>query len=284
MTYFLFHPTDIHDVAGVLKQGELLSPHAQGRNAHSRMDRMVKLYFRPRTPDQYHAEGFRTAQQTVSPGYTPIPVYLLFDLESLICHPEARFSEGDPAKTKKTYKTPAYFRDMPFECIYHDSWFMPDEREEILRCREAQVILPERLGLESLELIWLRSEAEYEALHYLLGDTLWREWHDKITCRNDFHLFHNHRVYVRSVALMDEQIQVEFNPARNTKDAAPFRLQIQVAQEAGETFTWQSDDFDATTRLHIDLPESVKEGYQVQILLNGELAYGGKYVAEMGIV
>ena len=88
----------------------------------------------------FHVEGFRSGLSAPVDNYAPIPIYLLFDLEAVILDQNARFADGDPEKTKKTYKTPSYFRDMPFEQIYHDSWFSSDEREEIMRHREAQVI------------------------------------------------------------------------------------------------------------------------------------------------
>ncbi|MGB1287902.1 MAG: DarT ssDNA thymidine ADP-ribosyltransferase family protein, partial [Aggregatilineales bacterium] len=227
-SYFLFHATDIHTVAEVLKTGTLKSHVGQGKKPASKWDNYVPFYFRPRTPDLYHAEGFHPATQTIQDNTLPIPVYLMFDLETLICHPESRFSDGDPLQTKKTYVSPAYFRELPFEQIYHDSWFSSDEREEIMRHREAQVIIPDEVRLPALQLIWLRSEAEYETLRSLLGDDLWRQWHDKVSCRQDYHVFNQHRAFIQQVDLLPQQIQLRFNIPQQVNNRSLFVLSIQA--------------------------------------------------------
>lgn len=278
--YFLFNFADIHALVNILQAEELSSKFAQGEDFNTRWDKFVQLYFRPRTPDLFHAEGFRHASQPSISNYTPIPVYLLFDLEAVILQPDARFSDGDPQKTKKTYKTPAYFRDMPFEQIYHDSWFMPDEREEIMRYREAQVLIPDRIGLEALQLIWLRSPAEYETLHQLMPAQLWQKWSDKITVRSDYHLFNNKRVYVQSATLQSDNIRLRFNPCQQDCEAFVATAMIEYAD--GETLEWQEEEFLPERDLLINL--SRKKPYSVQFLLDGDLAYAGKYQEEMQIL
>lgn len=274
--YFLFYFTDLQQTVDVLQSHELLSPFASGGALNTRWDKFVRLHFRPRTPAQYHAEGFRTLEYAGAPGYTPIPVFLLFDMEALICHPESGFSDGDPFKTNKTYKTPAYFEEMPFEQIYHDSWFMPDEREEIMRYREAQVVVPDRVGLESLQIIWLRSQAEYETLHNLLPADVWRRWHNKITIRTDYPLFNNKRPFVDKVALHDDHVQVHFATGQQKSDNGPFALSISLEAPDGATYTWQDNAFEVQETLHIQLPH-IMSHYALRILLDQDLAYRGQY-------
>lgn len=278
--YFLFYFTDIHSLVDILQSEELTSTFAAGEDFNNRWDKFVQLYFRPRTPDLFHAEGFRHALQPQVAKYTPIPVYLLFDLEAVILQPDSRFSDGNPQKTKKTYKTPAYFRDMPFEQIYHDSWFMPDEREEIMRYREAQVLIPERIGLEALQLIWLRSPAEYETLHDLMPPQLWQKWHDKITNRTDYHLFNNKRVYVQNAVLQQDSVRLRFNPCQ--QNCEPFVASAMIEFEDGERIEWREDAFVPEQDLLIHLPQ--KKPYSVQLLLDGDLAYAGQYQPEMQIL
>lgn len=278
--YFLFYFTDVHALVNILQTEELLAPFEDGKDFNNRWDKFVQLYFRPRTPDLFHAEGFRHALQAPVAKYTPIPVYLLFDLEAVILQPDARFSDGNPQKTKKTYKTPAYFRDMPFEQIYHDSWFMPDEREEIMRYREAQVLLPERIGLEALQLIWLRSPAEYETIHQLMPAQLWQKWHDKITTRTDYHLFNNKRVYVQNAILREDSIRLRFNPCQ--QDCEPFVARATIEFEDGEQIEWREESFLPEQDLLIHLPQ--QKPYSVQFFLDADLAYAGKYQPELQIL
>lgn len=273
--YFVFYFTDIHKLVDLLSAEELTSSFKQGLDFNSRFDKYVRLYFRPRTPDLFHAEGFRPESPTISAKYAPVPVYLLFDLEAVITQPETRFAEGDPDKIKKTYKTASYFRDMPFEQIYHDSWFMPDEREEIMRCREAQILIQDRIGLESLQLIWMRSPAEYETLHHIMPPDLWHKWRDKITARTDYHLFNNKRPYVQEAMLEANQVRLRFNPCQNPSDCGPFHAIAAVEYSDGQRVEWADETFMPEADLILKLPRS--EPYKVQLVLDGDVAYAGQY-------
>ncbi|MDQ7024013.1 MAG: DarT ssDNA thymidine ADP-ribosyltransferase family protein [Anaerolineae bacterium] len=278
-TYFVFYFTDIHQLVDILSAEELTSPFKQGLDFNTRFDKFVRLYFRPRTPDLFHAEGFRPASPTISAKYAPIPAYLLFDLEAVITQPETRFAEGDPDKIKKTYKTASYFRDMPFEQIYHDSWFMPDEREEIMRCREAQILIQDRIGLESLQVIWMRSPAEYETLHQVMPPDLWQKWNDKITARTDYHLFNNKRPYVQEAILEAHQVRLRFNPCQNPSDCASFHALAVIEYSDGQRVEWQDETFIPEEDLILKLSRS--ESYHVQLLFDGDVAYAGQYQPEL---
>mgnify|MGYP000229642384 CR=1 FL=1 len=274
--YFLFYFTDAKSLIDALIAEELQSPFMRGEDFNNRWDKFVKLYFRPRTPDLFHAEGFRSALSTPSDNYAPIPVYLLFDMEAVILDPEARFADGNPEQTKKTYATPQYFRDMPFEQIYHDSWFMPDEKEEIMRYREAQVLIPDRIGLEALQVIWTRSPAEYETLRQMMPPDVWYKWRDKFTARTDYHLFNNKRTYVRHASLEEDQIRLTFNPCQY--DCQPFVATATVEYSDGETVTWAQDDYLPEKDLVIELPR--KDAYRLTFELDSSVAYAGQYQPE----
>lgn len=272
--YFLFHLTDIHSVAAVLTADELLAPSSRGGRVATRWDKYVRFYFRPRTPDLYRTEGFRPAPQEGE--YRPIPAYLLFDMDALICHPQSCFSDGDPSKTGKTYKTPSHFAELPFEQIYHDSWFMPDEREEIMRCREAQVLVPDRLGLEALQRIWLRSAAEYDTLRALLPSEVWRRWRDKVTHRADYQLFNRKWVYVETVDYVGSRALIRFNPCAAPADCGPFILTARITGESGQVVMVEQREFMAKGDYRLELPAGFGP-YQLEIRLDGDLAYRGSY-------
>ena len=281
--YFLFYFTDIQQVVEILKSEEMLSAFELGGQLDTRWDKFVRLDFRPRTPSLFRNEGLRPISQSPGNDYCALPVYLLFDLEATICHPEARFSDGDPVKIKKTYKTPSRFNELPFEQIYHDSWFMPDERDEIMRCREAQVVLPDRLGLEGLQIIWMRSPAEYETLRNLLPPKLWDKWRDKVTARTDYHLFNRKWVYVEDVTMTGTQIQFRFNPCERKKDCGPFYINVTVTYEDGNLMEWEQEVFEVTGDLTVNIP-SGENGYSVRMTLDGDLSYLGKYHPEEAIL
>jgi hypothetical protein len=278
--YFLFHFTDMTKLVDILRNEELPSAVGQGGDFNSRWDKFVRLHFRPRTPNLFHAEGFRSIVQPASANYAAMPAYLLFDLEAVVLHPEAIFADGNPDATKKTFKTPTYFRDLPFEQIYHDSWFMPDQKDEIMRYREAQVLLPDHIGLESLQLIWLRSPAEYETLHELMPAPLWQKWRDKICARSDYHLFNNKRPYVQQAILQKDSIRLRFNPCQ--QDCHPFSASAVIRYDDGEEKTWQQDAFLPENDLVIHLTKPAP--YSLRFTLDNDLAYAGRSQADLVVI
>lgn len=285
--YFLFQYVDLHAAVDILKNGEMLSPKLAGAQQHSYWDSFVRLYFRPRTPDLFNSEGFWPNSKPVRPEharrYTPIPVYLLFDMEEILAHPDSRFSAGNPEKTNQTYTTPDYFAELPFEQIYHDAPFNADQRDEIMRSREAQVVIPDRLTLEGLQFIWLRSPAEYETLRYLLPAEVWARWRNKITTRSDYHLFNHRRPYVQQALLQSHQLTLHFNPCYKAEDCGPYFAQIVIEHADGNQTTWQDEALGTHQPLTIPFAGQVagSGGYSVQLLLDGDLAYAGRYAPEL---
>lgn len=274
--YFLFYFASIQEIVSILTQDELLSKVDQGGAFNVRWDKFVRLDFRPRTPALFRNEGIRPRSHHADDRYAPIPVYLLFDMEAVICHPESRFSDGNPEQTKKTFKTPGHFQEMPFDQIYHDSWFMPDEREEVMKCREAQVVIPDKLGLESLQFIWLRSSAEYETLRQLLPDDIWSKWRSKITCRQDYHLYNHKWAYVEEASLQSDTIQFRFHLPEQSPDTGIFSITVKVEAENGKRYQWHQADWMVEDILIISLPE-VLEQYKVELTLDNDLAYCGQF-------
>lgn len=279
-TYFLFYFTDIRNVAKMLEDETILSPVEAGEDFNNRWDKFVRLYFRPRTPSLFRSEGFRPVNRT-NDEYCPIPVYLLFDFEAVICHPESRFSDGDPVRTKKTYKTPSYFSDLPFDLIYHDSWFMPDERDEIMRSREAQVIIPDQMGLESLQFIWVRSDAEYETLQSLVRGDVWRKWRDKITARTDFQLFNQKWVYVQDVKMSETEIRFQFNPCDKSDDCQPYHVKVFITKDDATVYEWEDEAFGFDGKdLVLTLPDPHHD-YEVTMHIDHDLAYAGQHQPQL---
>jgi hypothetical protein len=315
--YFLFHFSDMQTVADTLKDGALLSPAARAtfaerrfsaeqssawesaeksrlgdsmtphrRLKRNRWDNTVRLYFRPRTPDLFSSEGPRPVERQRPNTYCPLPVYLLFDLEAVICQSEARFSDGDVTDTGKTSKAATAFRDLPFDLIYHDSWFQSDEKDEVMRHRRAQVIVPDKLALESLQYIWCRSPAEYETLRHLLPADVWATWRDKITARMEFNLFNRKWAYVEEAMLSPTQARLRFNPCESRLDCGPFAARAEVIAN-GATHRWQQENFVVDEDFTVDLSEmataTAPQSYSLRLYLNDDLAYAGSYAPDDGV-
>jgi hypothetical protein len=290
-TYFLFDFVPLQHAINILESDEMRAPFLRGEALNTRWDKFVRLYFRPRTPDLYHAEGFRPATYDAPKKYAPVPVYLLFDLEAIIAHPDSRFSDGDPAVTKKTYKTPGAFKELPFEQIYHDSGFMPDERDEIMRARKAQVLIPDKLGLEALQLIWLRSPAEYDMLRHLLPANIWRRWRNKITTRTDQHVFNSTRPFVQEAVLLNDQAHIRMNPCGGKEACQPFDLRAVITYPDGSTQQWHAKEQNMRFNMRqkhpiayydFEVPHG-KDGYTLEFYLDEDLAYANAYHPGEGV-
>jgi hypothetical protein len=273
-TYFGFYYADIARVADALNVGKL-TPDPTVLSSRARSEDSVRLFFRPRTPELYNLEGIRPGAKRSNEA-CEIPVYLLFDLESVICLPEARFSAGDPAVIRQTMATSGGFAEMPFEQIYHDGALRPEERSEILQSRRAQILVPDALTLESLQVIWCRSEAESELLVSLLSESARTAFGAQVTARADLALFHRRGAYVDQAFLDAGQVRLLMFSG---PEAAGFNSRLTVDFEDGQHLTVEQD-FERLPRvIQADLPEQggSLRAYRVTLILDDVLAYQGAF-------
>ena len=271
-TYFLYAYADLEEIVSTLANGKLAAP---AQNASSRVGETVKLYFRPRTPELWSREGIKPVSRR---GEHDVhrPVYLLFDLESVICMPDARFSAGDPAVMKKTFATSNAFDELPFEMIYHDGAPKPAEKDEVLQSRRAQVQVPGPLTLEPLQLIWCRSEAEADMLRALLPDPIRRQWGDQITARADFGLFHRRGAYIETVQLRSHLARIAFHVGNGE---SVFSLRAEFEDSSGKIRAW-SETLDLVEPVTLKLlPEDAPEQpYKLRVYIDDLMAYMGQFM------
>lgn len=277
-TYFLFYCVDLEDAVGILKNGFIPPVMTDGR----RRDGHTHLHFRPRTPELWHKEGIKPLVKRGRDDI-PRPIYLLFDLESILCAPDTRFSAGEPAATRKTFATSNAFEELPFEQIYHDAVPRPDTREEILMARRAQVLVPNGLTLESLQMIWCRSEAEAETLLALLPPDTRRKCAPQMTGRADFNLFHRRGTYVEQAMLGARMVTLRFFIGA---DPAPMTLRAEVIPQHGapRIVEWSEGDLPYSVVLDIFSPDMPEQPYTLTVTLDGTLAYKGEYWPDAGLI
>ncbi len=226
-TNYVFHFTAVENAVKILKSGSLLSrkqvdkedsnfvdsasPEIIGQTEERWKD-FVRFYFRPRTPTLYHNEGFRPTKSQTLHAHCPIPIYLLFDFHSVITLADSEFSIGTLAgHTTQTYKTAEDFANFPFDYIYHDNWFTPEDRNCIISARQAEVIYPQRINLQYLKLICCRSQAEYETLRNLLSTQIWNDWKDRIKVIGHQPVFFKKWLYIDQITLRDDNVILKFN-------------------------------------------------------------------------
>ncbi|HED03843.1 MAG TPA: DUF4433 domain-containing protein, partial [Candidatus Fraserbacteria bacterium] len=145
---FVFHYTDVRNAAKILQEGCLHcrnyleeahqptvdsgSPRVLAGTATS-AKHYVRLYFRPKTPTQYHIEGIRTIDQiTPLHAHCPVPVFFLFDSNAILTRADCQFSDGNLASPRaQRLSTAAELENLPWARIYHTGPFDPHQDSDI---------------------------------------------------------------------------------------------------------------------------------------------------------
>ena len=288
---FLFHCTDILNVLSILRHGEMLSRTKAEEEGLLQLDiaspeviehtdlnlqDYVRFYFRPSTPTQYRNEGFRPIGQWSWNSHCPVPVYLIFDSVALLSRADCHFSDGNLSSTYVNVENDITFlKQIPFELVYHVGWFDRSDPENIVHHRNAEVLIPQRIGLENLRYIGCRSSAEYEMLLHLLPPNARSRWIEKIGLAR--RLFNRKWTFVEQVEMSSEQIVFRFN--RSTQTPGPFNAKV-ILEEAisGPQDYWNDDEYQCNRTLHLSL-SSLRSplDYTVRLFLDDHLAYANRY-------
>src|ERR1035437_5631778 len=201
---YLFHFTDIKNAIKTLEGGALYSrkkaiaknlmqcenasPDIIGNTKEEYKD-YVRLYFRPRTPTQYHNEGFRPINNRKLGGaHCPVPIIFLFKSDPILTDTETYYSDGNIASPGvKIANSSDFYLWLDFDDIYHDSslyGYDPYSSASIIYHRQSEVLIKNKLVLDQLDLIFCRSTAEYYTLKNLLPEAIWNKWSAKVGVDN----------------------------------------------------------------------------------------------------
>lgn len=289
---FLFRFDNIDAAARILNSGKLLCRRAAQTAGVMGLDcaspaviastsdkwkHYVRLYFRPRTPTQYDSEGFRTSDKYELGAHCPVPVVMLFDAAEILTRASTEFSEGNLAANAATGDDAKFFGGIPFEKVYHDTWFEPSQKAPIIFHRHAEVILPNELDLNPLRFVGCRTQAEWETLMYLLEPEARKKWSAKIGPGAKANLHYKRWTFVEQVELSRNKIRFQFNPSSATP--GPFRACVEIREDVtGKVYRWNQDQFYAKSNLELSTgPLTHPDGYTIRLELDGQLAYANHY-------
>lgn len=292
---FVFHCTDISNTVQVLKEGYLRSRQRLEQMGGQIIDSgsssvlagtdaeykdCVRLYFRTKTPTQYHAEGIRSktvlSSSRFPDAHCPVPVFLLFDSAAILSRQDCRFSDGNLGSPRsQTYSTASELKQLPWKHIYHnDALIDPGTKQEIIRRRCAEVIVPQKLDLTALRFLYCRSDAEKETFLHLLPENLAKKYQGKIlaTARSE-HFFRRH-TFIQRARLSSTSVVFQLSP--ETQSPGPFHCQATFEFESLQR-TVVRKDFRAGSRdLQIEWNRPITD-YQIRLTLDGHLAYANRY-------
>ena len=184
---FAYHFTDITNIVKILDCGFLYSRKSSQKNNLMQNDNAsrqvidmtspdvlnyVRFYFRPLTPTQYNNEGYKHPALRFDHSINanvPVPVFLLFDLQTILQDNNTRFSEKSQAgySAARLLSGPDDFSKLNFAKIYEVGRM--DNRDEDVKYRQAEILYPESYPIKnSLKYIVCRNEVERRTLLKLL--------------------------------------------------------------------------------------------------------------------
>lgn len=133
-------------------------------DAHSK----VRLYFRPRTPTQYHIEGIRKPADFYMDKHAGFLVMLAFNSEAVLTKESTRFSCGNmQSPYSNVYDGDTGFDNLDFTGIYHDEAYPSDDQKR-QRCAEVLAESPLHIA-DTLSAIVVRTDADASTIKYLLS-------------------------------------------------------------------------------------------------------------------
>jgi len=291
---YVYHFTDVHNAASIVQSGCLYSRAEAERRGLMKVDnaspevidqtqpqhfRYARLYFRPRTPTQYRNEGIRPIDQRKLGGaHCPIPVYFCFDALAVLARDDAEFSNGNMGSIRACHSSERdFFLSIPFHLVFHSRGFTPDERDEIVFHRNAEVLVPNSLPLDpSLKFIACRSVPERQTLLHLLPTSLRQQWAPRIRL-GERDLFERRWTFVEEVVVVDDQVIFQFNP--NTRTPGPFQVAFSYREAGGGSERiWKGEQAVLNDRLRIQVPDAVWGA--VELRLDDALAFAGQITFE----
>lgn len=223
---YFFHFTDIHNAVGIITEGIIYGRTEaserglmQNDNASSAVIHITddtakslgRLYFRPRTPTQYHNEGYkpesiRSAQINAN---CPVPVFFLLDSLQILDLPDVHFVEkglGHYNAMSNLASGPEAYAHLNFAKIYHEGWF--EKGSDITQYRHSEVVRYGGIPISpALKGIVCRSNAERETLLYLLrkqAPAQYELYKNCIFYHPHMNLFFRNGVFLENVSLSDE--------------------------------------------------------------------------------
>jgi len=289
---YFYHFTDIGNLPNILDSGYIYSrkymeekgaAFINGANPEiiehttNKFKNYARLYFRPKTPTLFNNEGIRPLEER-GIAHCPIPIYLFFDSIGIISRDDVEFSNGSLSRKYEAelFDTIDDFRKLPFEVIYHDRAFHPDERGKIIFHRQAEIIIPEKLDLSSLKYILCRSRAELELLNNQLSPQLKKQYGSKIHNNVKADIFNRKWAFIDEIFLASDHIIITFNrPTDFQRYSGPFRIEVEVKSDINRVF--KAEDFFIPESGKKKLAFAETDQYEVVISLDDIIVYKNSY-------
>jgi hypothetical protein len=250
---YAYHYTHIENAVSILRDHTIRSRAACNRlginhhdsaspsviaNTHSAKLEYVRLYFRPKTPTQYHCEGIRPeAGLTIHKAHCPVPVFFLYDLVDLLGRPTTEFSDGNMGSSSTRFgDSLELFDSIPFANVYHDGYrSTAPNPARVINDRCAEVLVPQELSTDGLRFIVCRSHAERRTLLYNLP-LVARIRYERLVHVGRGVFFYREWAFVDEVVGAPKTLTIRFNPVQNSSQST---LSMEFFYDSdGMIWTW----------------------------------------------
>lgn len=287
----IYHFNDVRNIASTLRAGCLYSRSRCLQRSVGFVDvadqevvrdsswthAFARFYFRPHTPTQYNQEGIRPTSHTVHGAHCPVPIFLLFDSRQLLSRPGVEFTDGNFGASghggaRGRHSDARFLREMPWELVYHDEAFRPDERSTVIYHRHAEVLYRDEIDLSELREIVCRTTAERETLLSLLGDDS-PSWEERIRLElPGERLFYRQWVHFDQLQLLGDNIQVRLRSPLQGSYSVHYRV---WTHPDGELLKERNTTVEPVPQsLRISLPRS-SDAVLLNVEIGDALAYQG---------
>ena len=283
---FAYHFTDVRNAASILTERLLRSRAAAGQanvmvndNAAAGIIsqtapahlKFARLYFRPRTATQWWNEGIRPPNNLNA--HCPVPVFLCFDLPTLLCRDDVQFSDGNMASHYTTHdSTTEFFDTIPWHDVYSFGPIYGNTKQVTAR-RQAEVLIPDALEVvpETLRFVACRTAAERQTLINLITREVDQEFWEPYVKIGIEDMFFRKWAFVQSVSFTDDHIT--FNLHRG-QWSGPLDIRFRhVSMFSGDARTWRGAWDEATLVINA----TPMEDGPIWLFIQNELAYHGYY-------
>jgi hypothetical protein len=291
---YVYHHTDVTNAVRILESGELLSRAEAERRRVLAVDAAPKgvidqtsaahleyarLYFRPRTPTQYHCEGIRPVGRrwTDSKGHTahcPVPVFFAFHTVPLLCRDDVEVSNGNMGKSGVQHDvTQSFFESIPFADVFHSGPIARVDLDRVIFHRNAEVLVPRSLPLgPELAFVACRSIGEQMTLLHLLRPDVRSKWQHSIGRLGYDAMFERKWLFVERIGVEDNIVVFRFNP--NATTTGPFHARFEYREATSALLrVWDEKVFHVQHPLRLRL-DGAERG-EARLYLDDCLAFAG---------
>lgn len=284
----LFRHESLDNILLILSRGELLSrEQAEAEQvllndvapehiiqANCAAHDSVRLYFRPRTPTQFHIEGIREVADYYHGKHAPVLYMMCFDSVRILTTDGVRFSDGNMQGLPHVFHDDAGFGQLNFADVYHEGSIPEPDRERVRRARCAEVLVPSPLALApALQAVICRSSAERQLLLHELGDEFPAK--ERIRVFSEAGVFNADYAFVETVDLAKDGVHVKFHCPRRGSLSGTVELRITPLQPSGQAIHWKNLTLEFWKKWMFSY--QLQQGtYLVEIWIRGCLAYRSK--------